>query len=98
MAKDSRKVLLNIRKLKNFDPEPVNLPSGRKIYINESLYAHYKTLWSKCEKLWDAKHILWFWVSNGSIRVKLNNEAISIVTKDGDLADLFPDNRLFGNY
>ena len=96
--KDGRKVLLNKKKLKNLDPEILNLPSDTKIYINESLCKYYKKLWSKCKKLWDAKHILSFWVSNGSIRVKLKNEAVSIITHDCDLANLFPDNSLIEDY
>ena len=96
--KDARKVLLNKKKFKNLDPETLNLPSGTKIYINESLCRYYKKLWSMCKNLWDAKHILSFWVSNGSIRVKLKNEAVSIITHDCDLANLFPDNPLIGNY
>ena len=92
--KDASKVLLNKKKLKNVDPETVNLPYGTKIYINESLCTYYKKLWFKCKKLWDAKHILSFWVSNASIRVKLKNEAVSIITHYCELANLSPDNPL----
>ena len=98
-SKDARKVLLNKKKLKNLDPETVNLPPATKICINESLCTYYKKLWSKCKNLWDAKHILLFWVSNGSIRVKLKNESFSsIMTHDCDLANLFPDNPLIDDY
>ena len=87
--KDSRRVLLNKKKLKQLKPKPLNLPAGVKIYINESLCPYYKKLWTKCRKLWDAKRILSFWVSNGSIRVKLVNENVSIITHDCDLDKLF---------
>ena len=33
-------------------------------------------------------------MSNGSIRVKVKNEAVSIITHDCDLANLFPDTHL----
>ena len=84
--------------MKNLVPEIVNLPCGTKIYINECLCTYYKKLWPKCEKLWDANHILLLWVSNGSIRVKLKKEAVSIITHDCDLANLFPDTSLIDDY
>ena len=60
---DCRRMLLNKKKLKRLKPQSLNLPTPVKIYINESLCPYYK-------KLWDAKGILLFWVSNGSIRIK----------------------------
>ena len=95
--KDSRRVLLNKKKLKQLKPESLNLPAGVKIYINESLCPYYKKLWTKCKKLWDAKRILSFWVSNGSIRVKLINENVSIITHKGDLEKLFPGDPLIAD-
>ena len=65
--KDSRRVLLNKKKLKQLKPESLNLPASVKIYINESLCPCYKKLWTKCRKLWDAKQILSFWVSNSKL-------------------------------
>ena len=35
-----------------------------------------------------------FWVRNGSLRVKLSNESVSMVTHDCDLEKLFPGNPL----
>ena len=83
--------------LKDFDPETVNLPSGTKIYINESLCSYYKKQWPKHKKLWDAKHTLVL-VSNGSIRIKLKKEAVSIIINDCYLTNLLPDDPLFDNY
>ena len=37
-------------------------------------------------------------MSNGSIRVKLKNEAVSIITRNCDLVNLFSDNRLIEDY
>ena len=87
---NSRRVLLNKKKLKQLKSESLNLSAGVKVYINESLCPYYKKLWTKCRKLWDAKRILSFWVSNGSIRVKLVNESVSIITGDCNLEKLFP--------
>ena len=89
---------MNKKDLKTLNPEKLDLLSGLKIYINESLCSYYKKLWSKGKKLWDAKYILSFWVSNGSIRIKLKIETVSIITHDCDLRNLFPDNPLVDNY
>ena len=86
---DSRLVLLNKKMLKQLKPESLTLPAGVKIYINESLCPYYKNFWTQCRKLWDAKEILPFWVCNGSIRVKLVNENLSIITHGRDLVKLF---------
>ena len=95
--KVSRRVLLNKKKLKQLKPESLNLPASVKIYINESLCPYYKKLWTKCGKFWDAKQISSFWVSNGSIRVKLVNENVSIITYDCDLEKLFPGDPLIAD-
>ena len=54
-SKNARKFLYSKKKLKGFNPESVNLPPGTKTYINEVLCLYYKKLWSRCEKMWDAK-------------------------------------------
>ena len=95
--KDSRWVLLNKKMIKQLKPETLTLSAGVKIYINESLCPYYKNFWTKCRKLWDAKQILSFWVSNGSIRVKLVNENLSIITHDCDLVKLFPGHSLIAD-
>ena len=65
-SKGTPKVILKLNLRKNLDPQTVNLLSGTKTYINESLYKYYQKLWSKCKKLC-AKHMLLFRVSNRSI-------------------------------
>ena len=92
--KDIRRILLNKNKLKNLKPEWVNLPRETKVFINESLYLYYKKLCSKCNTLWGAGHISTFWVSSGSMRIKLSNENVSMIIRNCDLDELFPSNPL----
>ena len=92
--KDIHRILLNKNKLKNLKPESVHLPGETNVFINESLCLYYKKLWSKCKSLWSAGHISAFWVRNGSLRIKLSNGSVSIITHDCDLEKLFPDNSL----
>ena len=95
--KDSIQVLLNKNKLKQLKPESLNLPASLKISINDSLCPYYKKLWTKRKKLWDANRILSFWISNGSIIVKLVNENVSIITRDCDLDKLLPGDPLIAD-
>ena len=92
--KDIQWILSNKNKLKNLQPELAHLPGEIEIFINESLCLYYKKLWSKCKSLWSAGHISAFWVRNGSLRIKLSNGSVSIITHDCDLEKLFPDNSL----
>ena len=92
--KDIHRILSYKNKLKNLKPESEHLPGETKFFIKESLCLYCKKLWSKCKSLWSAGHISVFWVRNGSLRIKLSNGSVSIITHDCDLEKLFPDNSL----
>ena len=50
---------------------------------------------AKCKKLWPSKPIHAFWVSNGTLRLKLTeNGRVHIITHSQDLDELFPENEL----
>ena len=67
-----RPALLNKSELKTLKPESLNLPGETKVFINESLWLYYKKLWPKCKMLWGSGHIIAFWASIGSLRIKLS--------------------------
>ena len=47
------------------------------------------------KKLWSSKCIHAFWVSNGTLRLKLTeNGRVHIITHSQDLDELFPENEL----
>ena len=92
--KGIHRILSNKNKLKTLKPELVHLPEETKSFINESLCLYYEKLWSKCKSLRSAGHISMFWVRNGSLRIKLSNESVSIITYGRDLEKLFPGNSL----
>ena len=51
--------------------------------------------WRKCKKPWFSKYIHAFWVSNGTLRLKLTeNGRVHIITHSQDLDELFPENEL----
>ena len=78
-------------KLKNLTSLGINKP----IYINDSLCTYYKKLWAKCKKLRGNQVIHAFWISNGSIKLKVYETGnVHTVTHDVDLEVLFPGNSL----
>ena len=62
-----------------------------KIFINQSLRPYYKLLWSKCKRLHAIKQIHSYYVSNGTLKIKLeeNSRTISI-THETDFDNHFP--------
>ena len=45
------------------------------IFMDDSLCSYYKRLWSKCKRLWTSKYIHNFWVSNGSVSIKIGENS-----------------------
>ena len=87
--KDANKVPTEKKKLKG-----KNLTS---LGINKPIYykSYYKKLWAKCKKLRDNQVIHAFWISNGSIKLKVSETGnVHTVTHDVDLEVLFPGNSL----
>ena len=91
--KDANSVRRAKKNLKGMDLSSLGITSP--VYINDSLCQYYKTLWKKCKKLWSNKYITSFWVSNGSIRLKVvENGNPRIISHNDDLEKLFPGNHL----
>ena len=71
--------------LKSLKPQNISLPSGCKIYINESLCKYYKYLWWKCTLLQTSGSIQSFWVTNDPISIRHKNDEVTSVTHIEDL-------------
>ena len=92
-VRNANKVWAEKKKLegKNLTSLGINKP----ICINDSLCTYYKKLWTTCKKLLDNKAIHAFWISNGSIKLKVSETGIiHTVIHDIDLEVLFPGNNL----
>ena len=63
------------------------------VFISDSLCQYYKILWWKCKKILTNKIIDSFWVSNGSIRLSVEDRPW-VIKHISDLEDLFPGNDL----
>ena len=94
--KDAEKIKSNKKKLKNIDHRKIWFSSGTKVFINESLYGYYKLLWSKCKKIFLEKKIALFWVTNGTVKLKLLNVQVRSITHEVDLSALTHEGPLVG--
>ena len=91
--KDANKVRTEKKKLKG--ENLTSLGINKSIYINDSLFTYCKKLWAKCKKLRDNQVIHAFWISNGSINLKVSETGnVHTVTHDINLEVLFPGNSL----
>ena len=94
--KDANKIRRVTKDLKNLHLSGLGIKNP--VFINDSLCSYYKMPWSTCKKLSSNKSIDAFWVSNGSIRLKIGeNDWVDIITHLSDLEELFPGNKFFSN-
>ena len=91
--KDANIIRKNKNKLKRMNLCLIGI--NNPVFINDSLCSYHKMLWQKCKKLWSSKYIHAFWVSNGTLRLKLSaSGCVHIITRSQDLDELFPGNEL----
>ena len=58
-------------------------------------YKYYKLIWKKCTSLQLNQFIHAFWVTNGTVRLKVvKNVRIHDINHLSDLKELFPENQL----
>ena len=79
--------VMNKKKFLNLDG--TGFPPNTSLFINPSLCSYYKYLWSKCKALWSGELISSFWVSNGSLRIKLGDDTVKSATHKDDLKVFF---------
>ena len=68
-----------------------SLPGQGKIFINSSLCPCYEVLWSKSKKLLTLGKVNSSYISNGTIRIKINENSSPLsVTHVDDFGKHFP--------
>lgn len=88
--KDCQRTLQNKKLLKNKDFTKDN--GAKRIYINESLCGYYRGLWNICKKLKSFGKIHSFFVSNGTIKFRLNEHGSAMsIGHDNDFKKYFSD-------
>ena len=89
--KDCQHVLSVKRDLKKLNMDEVGLPENCKVFINQSLCSYYKLLWSKSKKLHSMGKIHNFFISNGTVKVIINEGSSPLsITHNTDFEKYFP--------
>ena len=90
--KDCQQVYSVKKDLGKLDMKEVDLPEGTQVYINQSLCPYYKSLWSKSKKLHTLGKIHSFFISNSTIKLKLQENSVPVaITHNSDFQKYFPD-------
>ena len=89
--KDCKQVFQVKKDLKDLTADDLDLPQGTKIFVNQSLCPYYRILWSKAKRLQSMGKINNFFISGGTVKVKIdeNSKPLAITHLD-DLAVNFP--------
>ena len=90
--KDCKQILKVKKDLRNLDMEDLDLPRGTKIYIKQNLCPYYRILWSKTKRLQNIGLIDNFYISSGTIKIKVTEKSSPItITHLDDFKIHFPD-------
>ena len=73
--KDCEKVLKANNDLRKLNITNLDLPEGSKIFVKQNLCSCYRLLWSTSKKLHGKGRIFGWYLSNGSVKIKLQENS-----------------------
>ena len=89
--KDCQALLKIRRDLNNLTMEDFGFEEKNKIYVNESLCPYYRVFWAKSKILHHLQKVFSFYVTNGSIKIKIKENCKRIsITHRADFEKYFP--------
>ena len=74
--KDCQNVLNTKKELRKLDMKEISFPEGNPIFVNQSLCTYYGVLWSKAKCLHSLKRISSFYVSGGTVKIKISGNSL----------------------
>ena len=84
---DCKQVLQVKKDWKDLTADDLDLPRGTKIFVNQSLCTYYRILWSKTKRLQSMGKINSFFISGGTVKIKIDeNSKPSAITHLDNLA------------
>lgn len=83
-------IFLNKHKLKNLRMEKLE-DAAKNIFVNENICSYYKELGAKCRRLKKRRKITDTWTTYGTVKLKLKDGTVKIITHQNDLDIMFPD-------
>ena len=80
------------KELRNVDVKGISFPEDNPIFVNQSLCTYYCMLWSKAKRLHSLKRISSFYVSGGTVKIKISENSLLLpITHVSDFKEHFPD-------
>ena len=77
--KDCQNILNAKKELRKLDMKDIGFPEDNPISVNQSLCTHYWVLWSKAKRLHSLKGINSFYVSRGTIKIKISENSLPLL-------------------
>ena len=88
--KDCQNVLNAKKELRKLDMKEIGFPEGNPIFVNQSLCTYYRVLWSKAKRLHSLKRISSFYVSGGTVKIKISKNSLpTLITHVNDFKEHF---------
>ena len=89
--KDCQNVLNAKKDLRKLDMKEIGFPEDNPIFVNQSLCTYYRVLWSKAKRLHSLKRISSFYVSGGTVKIKISENSLPLpITHVSDFKEHFP--------
>ena len=76
--KDCEQIISVKKDLKKIKKQGIGLTGNHSIFINTSLSPYYRMLWSKCKRLHELGNTTNFYISSGTIKVKITSNSSPI--------------------
>ena len=90
--KDCEQIMSVKKDLIKVKMQDIGLSGNQSIFINTSLCPYYRMLWSKCKRLQELSNISNFYISSGTIKVKITENSSPIaITYTQDFTKYFPE-------
>ena len=82
--KDCEQIMPVKKDVKIVKMQDIGFSGNQSIYINTSLYPYYRMVWSKCKRLQELGNITNFYISSGTIKVKITENSPIAITYTQD--------------
>ena len=76
--KDCQNVLNMKKELRKLDLKESGFPEENSILVNQSLCTYYQVLWSMAKRLHSLKRISSFYVSGGTVKIKISENSLPL--------------------
>ena len=90
--KDCEQIMYVNKDLKNVKMRNIGFSGNQSIFINTSLCPYYWMLLSKCRRLYELGNVTNFYISSGTIKIKITEDSSPIaITHTQDFTKYFPE-------